>query len=496
MRPHRLTLATLVLVAACGASADAPTGATAGTTSGSGTTPSAPAPALNPAKPVVGVAIAHQAATVGVAFDADATLSGTAFTNPRGGALRYSATFTPNANGLALVNGHVTGTPLTTQVVTVTLTATDTAGASASQSFGVVAFASGLTLPAFTTAFNYTDASLGLPAHFTVLPAAPPPPPPGAPPPPPPPSIAATDNTGGNPVTNAGATLGRVLFHDVRLSANDRVACASCHIQGFGFGDTAQFSRGFQGGLTGRHSMGLSNARYYQRGHFFWDERANALEDQVLQPIQNAVEMGVSLADLKVKLAATAYYPGLFTAAFGSSAITDTRIALALAQFVRSLSSYQSKYDQAVASGNPASVLTSDEEAGRLLFSGPAGCARCHVTDAQVMDQPHNDGLDAVTVDTGAGQGRFKSPSLRNVALRTRFMHDGRFTTLAQVVGHYNTGLQPNVDLDPRLRQGPLSQPQRLGLTPIQVQQVVAFLNTLTDPAHANAARFKTPFGP
>ncbi len=492
MRPHRLTLAGLLFAAACGATTDSPTGAAAGTTTGSGTTPPTPPTPTTPVVPVVGVANAHQAATVGVAFDYDATLSGTAFTNPKGGALRYTATLVPNANGLALVNGHVTGMPLATQVVTVTITATDTAGGSASQLFGVVAFAAGLPLPTFTTSFGYTDASLGLPAHFTVLPPLPPPGAPG----PPPPSIAATDNTAGNAVTNAGATLGRVLFYDTRLSANDRVACASCHIQALSFGDTAQFSHGFQGGLTGRHSMGLSNARYYQRGRFFWDERAATLEDQVLQPIQNSVEMGVTLADLKVKLAATSYYPGLFTAAFGSSAITDTRIALALAQFVRSMSSYQSKYDQAIASGNPASVLTLDEEAGRLLFTGPAGCARCHGTDAQVLDQPHNDGLDAVTVDTGAGQGRFKVGSLRNVALRARFMHDGRFTTLAQVVGHYNSGIQPNVDLDPRLRQGPLGQPQQLGLSPVQVQQVVAFLNTLTDATHVNAPKFRSPFGP
>jgi cytochrome c peroxidase len=488
MHPHRLLIATLALAAACGATADTPTGAAAGSTTGSTTTtPTPPSTAV----PLVGVANAHQAATVGVALDYDATLGGTAFTNPRGGALRYSATFAPNANGLSFVNGHVLGTPLSTQVVTVTLTATDTAGGRAAQSFGVATFAAGLTLPTFTTAFSYTDASLALPAHFTVVTPPPPPGPPGTPPPPP--SIATTDNTAGNAVTNAGATLGRVLFHDVRLSANDRVACASCHIQQFGFSDSAQFSHGFQGGLTGRHSMGLSNARYYQRGRFFWDERAATLEDQVLQPIQNTTEMGLTLADLKVKLAASSYYPGLFTAAFGSSAITDQRIALALAQFVRAMSSYQSKYDQAIASGNPASVLTSDEEAGRLLFTGPAGCARCHVTDAQVMDAPHNDGLDAVTIDTGAGQGRFKSPSLRNVATRVRFMHDGRFTTLAQVVGHYNTGIQPNVDLDPRLR-GPGGQPQRLGLSPVQVQQIVAFMNTLTDNAHLTAAKFKTPF--
>ncbi|MBI3789754.1 MAG: c-type cytochrome [Gemmatimonadetes bacterium] len=375
-------------------------------------------------------------------------------------------------------------------VTTVTLTATDTAGASATQSFGIAAFAAGLPLPTLLPAFQYRDAAIGLPAHFTVLP------PPGAPPGP---AIAPTDNTPlTNPVTDAGAALGRVLFYDTRLSANDRVACASCHQQQFAFTDTAQFSRGFQGGLTGRHSMALTNARYYQRGRFFWDERAATLEAQVLQPIQNVVEMGMTLGDLRVKLATTAYYPGLFTAAFGTPDVTDTRIALALAQFVRSMASYQSKYDQAFGAGGPPNfpaVFTPDEEAGRQLFVGRAGCARCHGTDAQVLDAPHNDGLEAVTVDTGAGQGRFKSPSLRNVALRARFMHDGRFTTLTQVVNHYNSGLQANPDLDVRLR-APGGAPQRLGLTPTEVQQLVAFLGTLTDSTVITAPRFRSPFGP
>ena len=488
MRHSSLAFLMVVLVG-CGGDAASPVGATSGAP---GTTPTQPPTPAGP--PVLGIVIPHQAATVGAAISFDATLTNTAFTNPKGGTLRYAATFTPSSNGLAVVNGRVTGTPLTTMVTTVTLTATDTAGASASQSFAVAAFAAGLPLPAFTTAFAYTDAALALPAHFTALPPLGPP---GAPPGPP--SVAATDNTAGNPVTDAGAKLGRVLFHDTRLSANDQQSCAGCHQQQFGFSDTAQLSRGFLGGLTGRHSMGLSNARYYQRGRFFWDERATTLEDQVLQPIQNAVEMGMTLSDLRLKLAVTSYYPGLFTAAFGTSDVTDARIAMALAQFVRSMSSYQSKYDRAFPAAGPPNfpaVLSADEEAGRLLFSGPAGCARCHMTDAQVMDAPHNIGLDSITVDVGAGQGRFKAPSLRNVALRGRYMHDGRFTSLTQVVNHYNAGIKNNIDLDPRLRPPGGGPPQRLNLTPLQVQQLVAFLGTLTDSTMVNAAKFKSPFGP
>lgn len=95
--------------------------------------------------------------------------------------------------------------------------------------------------------------------------------------------VPAQDNTPVlNPVTNEGATLGRVLFYDKNMSINNTISCSSCHQQQFAFSDTATLSLGFDGGHTGRHSMGLSNAKYYSRGHFFWDERANTLEDQVL----------------------------------------------------------------------------------------------------------------------------------------------------------------------------------------------------------------------
>ncbi|MCB0155315.1 MAG: cytochrome-c peroxidase, partial [Anaerolineae bacterium] len=149
-----------------------------------------------------------------------------------------------------------------------------------------------------TTAYNYTN--IALPDYFNS------------------PQLLAADNTpGNNPLTNAGATLGRVLFYDKRLSANNTVACASCHHQANGFSDTNRLSLGFAGGLTGRNSMGLANARYYQNGAFFWDERAASLEIQTLRPIQDSVEMGLTLDELVAKVAAESYYPPLFEQAFG-----------------------------------------------------------------------------------------------------------------------------------------------------------------------------------
>ena len=179
-------------------------------------------------------------------------------------------------------------------------------------------------------------------------------------------------------MTNAGAALGRVLFYDKRLSANDTTSCSSCHQQKHGFSDPEKLSKGLHGKLTRRRSMGLTNARFYARGRFFWDERAATLEDQVLMPIQDEVEMGMKLDDLEVKLRGVEFYAPLFEAAFGTPEINRERISRALAQFVRSLVSYQSKYDQAFAVGGNGPpqfqlVFNQQELLGLQLFSGGPG---------------------------------------------------------------------------------------------------------------------------
>ncbi len=312
--------------------------------------------------------------------------------------------------------------------------------------------------------------------------------------------VAATDNTpADNPITNAGATLGRVLFYDKRLSHNDGLSCASCHQQSTGFGDSNQFSEGFEGGLTGRHSTALSNAAYYERGRFFWDERAATLEDQVLMPIQDAVEMGTDLDQLRDELAATDYYPKLFQDAFGSTEITNDRIAGALAQFVRSMVSYQSKYDEAVEIGTIEepdfqSVFTAQELLGQQLFHGVGRCSDCHTTHAQVAERPQNIGLDADnSADEGAGNGRFKVMSLRNAEVRGRFMHDGRFATLEEVVEFYNSGVQDNPNLAGALRTNG-GTPLQLNLTQAEKNALVAFMETLTDNTFLTSDLFSDPF--
>lgn len=301
-----------------------------------------------------------------------------------------------------------------------------------------------------------------------------------------------------NPITNAGATLGRALFYDERLSHNDSTSCASCHLQENGFSDPNQLSVGFEGGLTGRHSMGLSNAAFYERGRFFWDERAATLEDQVLGPIQDTVEMGSTLVQLRGELAATEFYPVLFNEAFGSTEVTDDKIADALAQFVRSMASYQSKYDEArdlgeVGTPGYRSALTALERQGSAIFHGAGRCSTCHESDAQIVDAPHNIGLDADnSADEGVVDGRFKVPSLRNVAVREGYMHDGRFATLEEVIDFYSTDIQDNPDLGVGLLLD--GQPIQFNFTPTEKAALIAFLGTLTDDTFLNSDLFSDPF--
>ncbi|MDB4916272.1 MAG: hypothetical protein JWM95_3916 [Gemmatimonadetes bacterium] len=469
----------LMLMAGMGCGSDTSTTTPATVTLTTPTTPVVPAvsaPALVSTNDVI-------AASVGTPVRYDASKGGIAFTDPAARGLTYAIAFSPTNNGLTAVGCDLAGTPASPGVTIATITATDALGRTATDRFAVVAFAPGLLSPTLPAAlFAYSDVSAPLPAQFSSQG-------PGG-------TVLATDNTPAtNRITDAGATLGRVLFHDPRLSANDKLACSSCHIQAFGFGDTAKLSRGVNGGLTARHTSGIANARFYARGRFFWDERATTLEDQVLQPIQNPVEMGMTLDTLMRKLAATTYYRPLFQAAFGTADLTSDRVSKALAQYVRSIVSTGSKFDRAFTGNGPANfagTFTAQEQQGESVFRS-AGCARCHATNAQVSDDVHNTGLDATITDVGAGNGRFKAPSLRNVALRGTFMHDGRFISLAQVVEFYDTGVQANPGLDNRLR-GNGGTPLRLNLSANDKAALVAFLNTLTDVPLTTAAKYSNPF--
>lgn len=328
-----------------------------------------------------------------------------------------------------------------------------------------------------------------------------------------------SDNTpSDNPITNEGATLGRVLFYDKKLSANGTISCSSCHKQEHGFSDPEVLSKGFNGGLTRRHSMGLANARFYQTGKFFWDERAATLEDQVLMPFQDAVEMGLTLAQLEQIVQAQSYYPPLFQAAFGNDSINSDRISKALAQFVRSLVSVTSKYDvgRAMTSSplNNFPNFTPEENNGKRLFNAQnlaaPSCNSCHLSEAFVAPLlvggattiGTNNGLDSIsTVDQGiyestginGHRGKFKVPSLKNIAVRPPYMHDGRFATLAEVLDHYNTGIQNHLTLQPFLKDS-IGNPVKYNLTSQEKADIIAFLNTLTDNAMLTEEKYSDPF--
>ena len=321
--------------------------------------------------------------------------------------------------------------------------------------------------------------------------------------------IVDEDNTpANNATTDWGATLGRVLFYDEVLSANNTISCSSCHLQANAFSDPDQFSTGFEGGLTGRNSMGLSNAKYYENGRFFWDERASTLEEQTLMPIQDLVEMGLTLDEMIAKLNMQDYYPPLFERAFGDATITSDRVSLALSQFVRSMVSYQSKYDEGRSqvnnTGQDFPNFTAQENLGKEVFlSANLGrCAGCHQTDLFVGDRAFNNGLDAITTDQGLGavtgnpndDGKFKVPSLRNIEVTGPYMHDGRFSTLEEVVEHYDSGVQAHPNLDNRLELPNSNTPRRLNLSDQEKAALVAFMRTLTDNAFMSDPKFSNPF--
>lgn len=335
------------------------------------------------------------------------------------------------------------------------------------------------------------------------------------------PAYITKDNTDNNELTDEGATLGRVLFYDKHLSSNNTIACASCHKQEFAFGDTAVASVGVNG-TTGRHSMRLINARFSDEAKFFWDERADSLEMQTTMPIQDHAEMGYSgtqgdpdLNDLIAELEALPYYEDLFIAAFGDAAITENRIQRALSQFVRSIQSFDAKYDvgraQAPNDGAPFPNFTAQENQGKNLFLAPpqfnpqgqrigggAGCAGCHRPPEFDIDPNslNNGFLDAI----GGGQDftNTRSPSLRDVTkangtVNTPLMHHGGVSDLAAVIAHYNNIVnQPNSNIDPRLTPGGVGQ--QLNLTAQESEALVAFLITLAGTDVYTNEKWSDPF--
>ena len=331
------------------------------------------------------------------------------------------------------------------------------------------------------------------------------------------PHYVAKDNTAGNLVTDAGATLGRVLFYDRALSLNATTSCASCHQQAFAFGDPDVASVGFDGALTGRHSMRLVNARFADEAAFFWDERAATLEEQVTMPIQDHGEMGFSGTDgqpgidsLLRRLNGLERYRRLTPFALGVDALTEAHLQAALAQFVRSIQSFDSRFDVGLAV--PGTRLQDDfanfsaeENLGKRLYlaapgNGGAGCQGCH--RAPEFDIDPASGNNGVVGSLGGGQDltNTRAPSLRDLVnpdglVNGPFMHDGSLADLPAVVDHYDA-VTANPAIDRRLRGGPGANGQQLNLTEAEKRALVAFLGTLTGDAVYADERWNDPFEP
>ena len=305
-----------------------------------------------------------------------------------------------------------------------------------------------------------------------------------------------------NPTTQEGVYLGRLLFYEPRLSTTGTVSCGSCHQQSRAFTDGRALSTGVSGKPTRRNAMSLVNLLWVRQ--FFWDGRANNLEEQSLIPLAHADEMGLKPGAAAHALQKIAPYPALFRRVFGSDTITDVRIGKAIAQFERTLISANSPYDQYLAGQY---TLTTSEERGLRLFTaapdperGSRGgnCAHCHGGPKLVQELFHNNGLDRQATDLGRqavtglplDHGRFRVPTLRNIALTAPYMHDGRLATLSAVLDHYSDHVQNSPTLSHELVS---AQAGGLRLTASEKTDLLAFLNILTDTSFVNNPQFADP---
>lgn len=318
-----------------------------------------------------------------------------------------------------------------------------------------------------------------------------------------------------NPITKKGFELGRQLFYEKKLSGDNTISCGTCHQQSKSFTDGLAVSKGIDG-ITGEvSSMSLVNMLWMEK--FTWNGIMPSLEVQSIEPIVNPIEMHSSFEEAITKLENDGYAP-LFEEVFGSPDINEDRIAKALAQFQMNLISGNSKYDQYLRGEYQAS---SQEINGmQLFFTHPvpgqlrgANCGDCHLgplTSGAIdgFSGFHNNGLDSnENLDAGLmevtgkpeDKGRFKTPSLRNIALTAPYMHDGRFESLEEVLDHYNEDIRRSETLDILIKEGsnePIdpNEPIKLFLTDQEKEDLIAFLHMLTDEEFVTNPRFSDPF--
>jgi cytochrome c peroxidase len=300
-----------------------------------------------------------------------------------------------------------------------------------------------------------------------------------------------------NPLTEEGVSLGRKLFYEKLLSQNFTQSCASCHNQALSFSDNGtRFSTGVTGAVGNRNAQALINVGFNL--HFFWDGRRTTLELQAHDPVVNPIEMNISWAEVTQRLNANTDYKVLFNKAFGTTTIDSSHVTKALAQFMRTMISSNSKLDKRLRN---EVALSASETNGFVIFNTERGdCFHCHSIDAGRLmtdNQFHNNGLDATFTDLGRGavtgnstdDGKFLTPTLRNIALTAPYMHDGRFQTLEEVVEHYNSGGVASSTVDPLMKHVGTG----LNLSDQDKADLIAFLHTMTDTTFIHDSRFSEP---
>ena len=321
------------------------------------------------------------------------------------------------------------------------------------------------------------------------------------------------------------ATLGRVLFYDINLSDDRSISCASCHRQDIGFSDDKALSDGVNNTLTARNSLALGSVfsfnEYYGsaitgRVPFFWDNRANSVQEQSKATLANPLEMNMDMDQVRTRVEEQPYYKPLFKAAFGHEVQDNNEILDAIAVFVNSIGSFHTRYDQSVdkylsQNGSLNGIANSNmpdfsqaEENGRRLYL--ANCSSCHGNIEEGVGAPAliqaNNGLASdYGDDQGMGnyepgnsfKGMFKVPTLRNIEKTGPYMHDGRFATLEDVIDHYSTGVQDHPNLSPELKSSS-NQPVRFNYTEAEKADLVAFLKTYTDEEFLTNDKYSDPF--
>lgn len=299
------------------------------------------------------------------------------------------------------------------------------------------------------------------------------------------------------PLTVEGVALGRQLFYEKALSDDYSLSCGSCHLQDHAFSDPRQFSIGTDGSLGLRNSMPIINAVWDEI--FFWDGRASSLEAQAFKPVVDQREMRNSWPVVVGRLQADPQYPDLFEKAFDTRIIDSVLVVKAIAQFERTLLSFNSRFDRYEYHGDSL-ILTPQEKRGKDLFFGEANCDNCHMAPLFHDHAMRNIGMGGATDEDGglanvtglsSDRGKFKTTTLRNIAVTAPYMHDGRFATLEEVVDFYADDVRLN---DPNLDEHML--PWVMGEIDLDDQEradLVAFMLTLTDQGFLSDPAFSDP---